>query len=86
MPLLTKTLLFGSQGDPIMIRTPPGGGSNGNRIRAYDKQSGAVLSEFQLPAGTTGAIMTYLHGGKQYIVAPIGSTTHAAEFVALALP
>jgi quinoprotein glucose dehydrogenase len=86
MPLLTKTLLFVSQGDPIMIRTPPGGGTNGNRIRAYDKQSGAVVSEVQLPAGTTGAIMTYLHSGKQYIVAPIGSTTHAAEFVALALP
>jgi glucose dehydrogenase len=85
MPLLTKTLLFVSQGDPIMIRTPPGGGTNGNRIRAYDKQSGAVVSEFQLPAGTTGAIMTYRHQGTQYIVAPIGSTTHAAEFVALAV-
>jgi hypothetical protein len=48
-----------------MIRTPPGGGTNGNRIRAYDKQSGAVVSEFQLPAGTTGAIMTYRHQGTQ---------------------
>jgi quinoprotein glucose dehydrogenase len=86
MPLLTRTLLFVSQGDSIMIRTPPGGGNNGNRIRAYDKKSGAVVWDFKLPAGTTGAIMTYLHRGKQYIVAPIGSTSHAAEFVALSLP
>ena len=69
-----------------MIRTPPGGGTNGNRIRAYDKQSGSVVGELQLPAGTTGAIMTYMHQGTQYIIAPIGSTTHAAEFVALSLP
>jgi quinoprotein glucose dehydrogenase len=86
MPLLTRTLLFVSQGDPIMIRTPPGGGTNGNRIRAYDKKTGKVVWDFKLPAGTTGAIMTYLHRGKQYIVAPIGSTSHAAEFVALSLP
>jgi quinoprotein glucose dehydrogenase len=86
MPLLTRTLLFVSQGDSIMIRTPPGGGNNGNKIRAYDKKTGAVLSEVQLPAGTTGAIITYMHRGKQYIVAPIGSTKHAAEFVALSLP
>jgi quinoprotein glucose dehydrogenase len=86
MPLLTRTLLFVSQGDPIMIRTPPGGGTNGNRVRAYDKKTGAVVWDFKLPAGTTGAIMTYLHKGKQYIVAPIGATNHPAEFVALSLP
>jgi hypothetical protein len=45
-----------------------------------------VVWDFRLPAGTTGAIMTYLHRGKQYIVAPIGSSSHAAEFVALSLP
>ena len=38
------------------------------------------------PAGSTGAIMTYFHAGKQYIVVPIGSRTHSAEFVALSLP
>ena len=30
--------------------------------------------------------MTYMHNGKQYIVVAIGSSDHAAEFVALALP
>jgi quinoprotein glucose dehydrogenase len=82
-PLVTKTLLFIGEGDPINIRTPPGGG--GTKFRAYDKASGAVLWETALPAGTTGAPMTYMHKGKQYIVVAIGSTGHPAEFVALAL-
>jgi glucose dehydrogenase len=83
-PLLTKTLLFLGEGDPINIRTPPGGG--GKKFRAYDKASGAVVWETDLPAGTTGAPMTYMHKGKQYIVVAIGSEDHAPEFVALALP
>ena len=85
MPLVTPTLLFVSQGDTIMVATPPSG-ANGKKLRAYDKKTGAVLWEVELPAGTTGAIMSYMHQGKQFIVAPIGSADHAAEFVALALP
>lgn len=83
-PLVTKTLLFVGEGDPINIRTPPGGG--GKKFRAYDKASGAVLWETEFPAGTTGAPMTYMHNGKQYVVVAIGSGEHPAEFVALALP
>jgi quinoprotein glucose dehydrogenase len=85
MPLVTPTLLFVSQGDSIMVATPPSG-ANGKKLRAYDKTSGALVAEIELPAGTTGAIMTYMYQGKQYIVAPIGATNHPAEFVALALP
>ena len=83
-PLVTKTLLFVGEGDPLNIRTPPGGG--GKKFRAYDKASGAVLWETEFSAGTTGAPMTYMYKGKQYIVVAIGSTEHPAEFVALALP
>jgi len=73
----------GIPGDPINVRTPPGGG--GKKFRAYDKATGEVLSELDLPAGTTGAPMTYMYKGKQYIVVAVGSTDHAAEFVALTL-
>jgi glucose dehydrogenase len=83
-PLVTKTLLFIGEGDPINVRTPPGGG--GKKFRAYDKATGAVGWETALPAGTTGAPMTYLFKGKQYIVVAIGSAGHPAEFIALALP
>src|SRR5262249_7608253 len=79
MPLLTRTLLFLAQGVFLMIRPPPMRGKFGNEIRAYDKVSGKVVWTMELPAGATGAIMTYQYAGKQYIVVPIGSRTHAAE-------
>ena len=41
---------------------------HGRMFRAYDKATGAVVWETELPAGTTGAPITYMHQGKQYIV------------------
>jgi len=58
----------------------------GNELRAYDKASGQLVWKSQLPAGATGAVMTYMHAGKQFILLPIGSRTHAGEFVAFSLP
>ena len=83
-PLVTKSLLFVTEGDQINVRTPPNGG--GRRIRAYDKATGQVLWETALEAGSTGTLMTYLHKGKQYIVVAIGGVQHPAEFVAFSLP
>ncbi len=83
-PLLTKTLLFIGEGDPIIISTPWGGG--GNKFRAYDKATGSVVWETEFEAGTTGAPMSYLWNGKQYIVVAIGGEDHPAEWVALGLP
>jgi len=37
-------------------------------------------------SGTTGAPMTYMHKGKQFIIVPVGAKDHPAEFIALALP
>jgi quinoprotein glucose dehydrogenase len=86
MPLLTKTVLFNMQGDSLMVRTPAMGVPLANKLRAYDKANGKVLWEMGFPAGATGAPMTYLHGGKQFIVIPIGSRSHPGEWVALSLP
>ena len=87
MTLLTKSLLFVSEGDPIMVRTPPGAGPDaGRKFRAFDKASGEVIWETTLPAGNTGSPMTYMHDGTQYIVLPIGSLDRPGEWVALALP
>ncbi len=83
-PLVTKTLLFVSEGDQINIRTPPGGG--GNKLRAFDKATGKTVWETSLDAGTTGTLMTYMQNGKQYLVMAIGGLNHDAEFVAYALP
>ncbi len=87
MTLLTKSLLFVSEGDKIMVRTPPVGDPNaGKMFRAFDKTNGQVIWEMALPAGTNGSPITYLHDGKQYIVLPIGSADHEGEWLALALP
>jgi quinoprotein glucose dehydrogenase len=87
MTVLTKSLLFVSEGDPLMIRTPTSGGPDaGDGFRAFDKSTGAVVWETALPAGTNGSPMTYMHAGRQYIVLPIGSRTHPGEWIALALP
>ena len=83
-PLVTKTLLFVTEGDQINVRTPPNGG--GRKIRAYDKATGQVLWETALEAGSTGTLMTYLHKGKQYVVVAIGGIQHPAEFVAFSQP
>jgi quinoprotein glucose dehydrogenase len=82
-PLLTRTLLFLGEGDAIAAVNPPGGG--GTRFRAYDKATGAVVWETDLAAGTTGAPMTYSVNGRQFIVVAIGSSSHAAELIALTL-
>jgi quinoprotein glucose dehydrogenase len=94
-PLLTRTLLFVGEGDPVMVRAgsrlPPqmplsiAPGAGGRKFRAFDKATGAVLWETDLPAGTTGAPMTYMFEGKQYIVVAVGGIEHEPEFVALSL-
>ena len=40
----------------------------------------------ELPGGTSGAPMTYMHEGRQYIVVAVGWEDMASEWVALALP
>ena len=47
-------------------------------FRAYDKATGEVLAEIELPAGTTGAPITYMHDGKQYIVVAVGGRDRRA--------
>ena len=93
--LLTKTLLFAGEGSDASVpapRIPPGmpftiAPNYGEPwFRAFDKQTGTVLAQVKLPAGTTGAPMTYLHRGKQYIVMAVGGRDVEPEWVALSLP
>ena len=77
-PLLTKTLLFVGQG----------GGGRGARasssgvLKAFDKANGKVIADVQLPAPPSGTPMTYLAGGKQFIVV----ATNDGALVAFSLP
>jgi quinoprotein glucose dehydrogenase len=85
-PMVTKTLLFLGEGTNTTGGTPRVDWGWGKKFRAYDKATGRVIHEMELPSGTTGGPMTYMLGGKQYIVVAIGALDHPAEYIALALP
>jgi quinoprotein glucose dehydrogenase len=94
-PIVTKTLLFVGEGSPVMTvrqRIQPGQPLETAPsyaepyFRAYDKESGEIVAELTLPAGTTGAPITYMHDGKQYIVVAVGGIDEPPEWVALSLP
>ena len=55
-------------------------------FRSYDKLTGEIVSELELPANQTGMPMSYMLNGKQYIVIAVGARQHPGELVALALP
>lgn len=74
-PLLTKTLLFVAQG-----AGGRGGRSGGgdNFLRAFDKATGKVVAEIELPFLPFGSPMTYMANGKQFIVLSLGDLRLAA--------
>jgi quinoprotein glucose dehydrogenase len=80
--LVTKTLLV--SGETGVFTTPSG--KVGAMLRAYDKKTGKSVGAVFLPQGETGTPMTYMAGGKQYIVLAIGGTGFPAEFIAYKLP
>jgi quinoprotein glucose dehydrogenase len=84
-PLLTKSLLFLGEGSDSIPGTNREG-MWGKMFRAYDKTTGKVLWETELPAGTTGAPMTYSYRGKQYVVVGVGGREYPAEWIAFGLP
>ena len=86
--LVTPELLFLGEGANVGVAalTQFWGGVGGKKFRAYEKQMGDVVWEMELPGGTSGAPMTYMHEGRQYIVVAVGWEDMASEWVALALP
>ena len=81
--LVTRTLLFSGDGAGLFSSGPQGGG---RKFRALDKKTGKTLFEMELPGNETGLPMTFMAGGKQFIVVAVGARNFPAELVALALP
>ena len=79
-PMVTKSLMFMAESANI------GGDPGGKMFRAYDKKTGAVVHEFELPGLTSGAPMTYEHRGRQYIAVALSAQGQTAELVVLSLP
>jgi quinoprotein glucose dehydrogenase len=84
--LVTKSFVFIGEGSDTGVGLPPGGGYGGKMFRAFDKATGAIVWEMELPAGVSNAPMTYSAGGKQYIVVGVSGSEHPGELIALALP
>ena len=81
--LVTKSAIFAGEGSGLL---GVGKSSGGPMFRGYDKRTGQMISEMKLPANQSGVPMTYMVGGKQYIVVPVGAQGFPAELVALTLP
>jgi len=80
--LVTKTLVVAGEGG--FFTTPDG--PRGAMLRAYDKASGVEVGSVYMPAPQTGSPMTYMLGGKQYIVVSISGGTYSGELLAFRLP
>jgi len=79
--LVTKTLLIAGEGGFFTLPS----GQRGAMLRAYDKATGQELGAVAMPAPVTGAPMTYLMNGKQYIVVAIGGAGYSSELIAFRL-
>jgi len=84
-PLVTKTLLFVLQAVPAPGVTDRRGPAVGV-LRAFDKATGELIHEIDIDRGPGGGPMTYMAGGKQYLVVPVGQRGQEHELVAYALP
>jgi quinoprotein glucose dehydrogenase len=81
-PLTTKSLVI--CGDPMTYTDETG--RRGARLRAYDKTTGEKKGAVFIPAEQSGSPMTYMLGGRQYIVLAIGGRNFSGEFIAFRLP
>lgn len=95
-PLVTRTLLFvGQEAYRIPERNRRSERGTGvladfqtrePKLFVFDKATGELVAEIELPTNASGAPMTYLVEGRQFVVVPVGGGSLPAELVALALP
>ena len=73
--MVTKTLVLAGEaygGDP--------------HFYGYDKTTGQIIADLEIPASQSGLPMTYMHEGKQYVVFTVGGGEQVPELIAMALP
>ena len=78
--LTTKTLVIAGEGGVHRNEA----GERVALLRAYDKVTGADVGAVEMPDKQTGSPMTYMVGGKQYIVVAV-SGVDGAQLIAYAL-
>jgi quinoprotein glucose dehydrogenase len=80
--LVTRTLLVAGERN----NGPTPNGQRGAMLRAFDKATGKEVGALYMPAPQSGTPMTYMAGGKQYIVLAISGAGYSGELVAFRLP
>jgi quinoprotein glucose dehydrogenase len=80
--LVTKTLVIA--GDSAITTTASG--VRAAMLRAYDKASGKEVGTVMMPAPQSGSPMTYMLGGKQYLVIAVSGGPYSGEYLAYTLP
>jgi len=96
--VVTKSLLFVTAGLSLAFRGIVGeaiaGGAGpddwrteSSALRAFDKATGRLVGEIDLPSHTAGSPVTFLHRGVQYLVFALGGrSTGPLELIAFRLP
>ena len=79
--LATRSLLIAGEGG---VHTNEAG-QRVALLRAYDKATGADVGAVAMPAKQTGSPMSYVLGGRQFVVVAV-SGVDGAELIAYALP
>jgi quinoprotein glucose dehydrogenase len=79
--LATRSLLFVTGGSDFW--NPSRGEAF---LGIYQKNTGELISKYELPAKIRGCPMTYVWQGRQYIVFAVGDPGYRPELTALALP
>ena len=80
--MVTRSLIV--MGDPQLTTTPEH--PRGAKLRAYEKSGGKEVGAVWMAAPQSASPMTYLAGGKQYIVVAISGGNYSGEYVAFTLP
>jgi quinoprotein glucose dehydrogenase len=80
--LLTKDLVIA--GDAAVTTTPDH--PRGAMLRAYDQKTGKEVGNVLMPAGQSGAPMTYMVNGKQYIIVAVSGGDYSGEYICYTLP
>ena len=79
--LVTKTLIIVGDSQVTTTAAHP----RGAMLRAYDKATGKEVGAVWMPAPQSGSPMTYMVGGRQYVVVAISGGAYSGEYLAFAL-
>jgi quinoprotein glucose dehydrogenase len=80
--LVTKDLVIA--GDAFVTTTPDR--PRGAMLRAYDQKTGKEVGAVPMPAGQSGSPMTYMVGGRQYIIVAVSGGNYSGEYICYTLP